>query len=108
MIEVRPSLGLLPSGLGVSFNSTPDTIHEGPEASEILSEESLEIKPLQGSYSILDLALVLVPTKIDTSLKKRDCKKNSVRPFGSCYVKWVLALLTEIVAVHVRYPVIHV
>lgn len=61
--------------LRVSFNHSPDAIHEVTGVSKILSAEGLEINLRQGSYSIgLDSRLVLVPTESDHSAKERSYK----------------------------------
>ena len=36
----------------ISFNPTPDAVHKGPEVSEVLWEESLEIGPRQGTHGL--------------------------------------------------------
>lgn len=98
-----PVLNFLLLVLSVSFNSTPDAIHEGPGVSGIPLEESLVIDPKQGSYSIgLDSMLVLVPTKADPSTKERRCKgrTSTIGAVGTSGVEMVLTLLTEVVVLH--------
>lgn len=82
--------------LGVPFDLAPDAIHEDPRVSEILLGESLEIKPRQGSYSILDSTLVLVPTETDLSPEERGREGGTVGSPGTYGVEMIFALLTEV------------
>ena len=110
MLEVRcPILNFLLLVLGVSLNSTPDGIHESPGVSEILSKESFELDPRQGGFGCLVLStLVLVPTKADLTMKEQSCKRGMVGAGGAGGSEMILALLTEVVAFHMRLSIIEI
>ena len=76
MFEVRsPIPNFLLLVLGVSFNATPDGVHERPGVSNTLSKEAFELDLRQGGRC-LALTLVLVPTKADSVKKERSCKRG--------------------------------
>ena len=93
-----PILNFLLLVLGVSLNSIPNGIHESPE-----------LDPRQGGFGCLILlTLVLVPTKVDPTMKERSCKRGTVGAGGAGGSEMILALLTEVVAFHMRLPIIEI
>ena len=51
---------------------------------------------------------MLLLLKIDAIAEEWGCKKDAFRPRGTGRVEMVLALPTEIVALHVRVPIVEV
>lgn len=74
--------------------------------SKILLGEVLETNKKQGSHSIgLDPTLVLMPTKADPTTKGQSGKGCTIRIGDTGGVKFVLTLLTGVVAFHVRFTI---
>lgn len=58
--------------LGVSSNSTPDTIDKGPGVSEVLPGKSLKVDPGYGHHCLsLGPTLMLLPVEINPTTKER-------------------------------------
>lgn len=95
--------------LRATFDLTPDAIYESLKVTEILPKEGLELNlDYRDCPFTLVTTLVLSPTETDISSKKRGFKRGAVRTSGSGCFKMVLTLLTEIIAVHVRFSIVQV
>ena len=75
ILEVRcPIVNFHLLVLGVLSNATPSSIHGSPWVIQILSKESLELNPRQGSFNCLVPTLVLEPTKADPTTEEQSYK----------------------------------
>ena len=104
--------------LGVSFNSTSDSIHESFGVIKVLLKESLgvirvlpkesiKLDPRQGNFG-LALTLVLVSARTDPTLNERSCKRGTVNASGAGSLEMILTLLVGLVTFHVGFSEIKV
>lgn len=57
---------------------------------------------------IFDLVFMQLPTKKDSILKKRGCKKYAFIVFNFSYFKIVLTLLTKVITFYIEVPIVQV
>ena len=93
--------------LGIPLNFSPDIGHKRGGFSETLSEKGLEFILSKGGGPVaLNLGLTLLPVEVEPIPKEQGCEGNTLEPCDTGRVKMVLALLTEIVALHMQGPII--
>lgn len=74
--------------LRVPFDLVPDNIHKSSGIAQALAEEGFELRPsYKDSTGVIPPTFVLVPPDIDTVLKKRSCKRDTVGPFAPAVLK---------------------
>ena len=105
----RPILNFLPLVLEVSLNSTLDSVPQSTGVNKTLSKKSLEpTNPRQGIFDCLVPTLVLAPTKADPTAKERSCKRGAVGAKGAGGIDMILALLAEVVTLHMGLPIVEI
>ena len=95
--------------LGISLNFGSDVDHKQGRFPKTLSEKSLEfVLSKRGGPVALNLGLVLLPAEVDPILEERGRKRDTFGLRGTGRVKMILALSTEIVALHMQVLIIQV
>lgn len=95
--------------LKISLNFCPDIGYKRGRFSKTLIEKNLEFFPHKGGGLVaLYLSFVLLSAKVDPIVEVWDYKKYILKACDIGRVKIVIALLTEIVTLHMRATIIQV
>ena len=95
--------------LEVSFELSPIGIHKGLRVTQASLKECLELVLHNRGRGLGVMSpLVLLPAEADLIPQERLGKENPGRSYSSSSSKIVLLLLTEVVAVHVRFSAVYV
>ena len=95
--------------LGISLNLGPDIGYKQGGFCKTLLEKSLEfVLNKSGCFVALNLGLVLLPAEVDLIPEKRGYEGNKLGAHGTSTVKKILALLTKVVILYIRAPIIQV
>lgn len=87
--------------LRVFFDFIPDAIWKHGRFAKTLSEKSLEFVLYKESNPVLlNLSLMLLPAEDDLILEKQGRKKNAFIARNIDYIKMILILLVEVIALH--------
>ena len=89
--------------LGVFSKLIPNIVNKDLRIPKILLEKDFEFWPHDWSNALV-AALVLSPSKVDGTMKKRGCKWGTIHSGSTWNFKMVLTLLTKVIAIHVRFP----
>ena len=104
-----PILYFLLLVLGIPLDLGPDVSHERGGFSETLPEKGLEFVPSRGDGIVaFHLSFVLLPAEVNPISEERGRKRDAFVARGSGRVKMILTLLTKIIALHMRAPIVKV
>lgn len=108
MLQIKsPILNLFLFVLGISFNLSLDASYKGGEFSKVLLKKNLKFLPNRRDGTIIfNLSLLVLLIKVDYIPKNQSCKGYTLGKHGIGHVKIVFALLTKIIAIHIRAIII--
>lgn len=87
--------------LKIPLNLGPDASYKYYIISEILPKKSLEFFLNNENYIVaFYLSLMLLPVEFGPIAEEQSCKKDIFRARGTSYIKIILALFTERVALY--------
>ena len=93
--------------LRISFDLCPIDIYKGLVIFKTLPKKRFKLVLGDWNRAIL-LPFILLPSEVNTVIKKRCSKRYAIRAFSSSGSKMVFTLLTQVVAFHVGLTTIHV
>ena len=94
--------------LGVPLELSSVGVHKGLGVTQAPAEERLELVSRDQDRIVCVMSpLILLPAKADLIPEERRDKGNPGRPRSSSDSKIVLALLTEVVVVHVGFSIVY-
>lgn len=94
--------------LGILLNLGPDASHKQGKFSKILLENGLKFISSKESVIAFNLSLVMLLAKIDPLTEKQNRKEYAFKARGIGRVEIILILLTKIVALHIKTPIVYV
>ena len=95
--------------LGIPLDLSPDASHERDGFSEILPEKGLKFVLSKGDGIVaFNLSFMLLPAEVNPISEERGREEDAFVARGSNRVKIILTLSTEIIALHVRAPIVKV
>lgn len=94
--------------LEISLNLSPVAIHKGLGVSLAFEEECLKLVLSNQDRAVYNFfLLILLLAEADLVMKKRRSKKKQVKTLSSSGDKVIFTLLTEVVAFHIGFTVVH-
>lgn len=95
--------------LRLSLDFIPDTIYKGSRFSQVFPKEDFKLLATWvHGVVVINFILILLPAEENLVFEERCYKRYSLMALGFCFVKIVLALLTKVIALHVRIFIAYV
>ena len=93
----------------ISLNLSPDVSHKQGGFSKTLPKEAFEFDSNRRNGIVaFNLRFVLLLAEVNPISEKQGCKKDTFIVCGSGYVKIILTLLTEIIALHMQVFIVKI